>query len=75
MDTKKTKPAEAPAVPTVCVCGAEPCIVNHKKRHMVCCPKTLSCTMRSRWQKNEQAAIKEWNDIISSTKHAQREAE
>lgn len=73
MADKKTKPKEEKAVPAVCVCGADPCLVNHKKRHMACCPKIQSCALRSRWQKNEQLAIKEWNDIIENRKRELRE--
>lgn len=68
MADKETKPKEEKAVPAVCVCGAAPCLVNHRKRHMVCCPSTLSCAKRSRWWTNEQAAIKDWNTIVNSGK-------
>lgn len=62
----KAKAKDEKEVPALCVCGAEPCLVNHKKRHAVCCPKIQTCSLRSRLWTNEQLAIKDWNAVVKS---------
>ncbi len=54
----------------MCVCGKKPVIVKTKSGHMVTCPDTTRCTMRSGWRSNEQQAIKDWNVEIMSKKHS-----
>lgn len=66
--TAKDKPEKEPAAPAVCVCGRKPCIVKHKSKHMVACPDSIICSMRSRWASTEQAAIADWNIQVESAK-------
>ena len=55
-------------VPYKCVCGAT--AITSKTRHgrMVTCPNPLRCSSapRTAWNKSEDAAIVEWNTLISS---------
>lgn len=60
---KKEKPSAV-----YCICGAEPCYVKTRQGKMVCCPNTLVCAMRSRWQSSLDAAIIDWNTAIAEAK-------
>lgn len=60
---KKEKPSAV-----YCVCGAEPCYVKARQGKMVCCPNTLACAMRGRWQKSLDAAIIDWNAAVAAAK-------
>lgn len=67
---KKTKPCEQEQVVALrCICGREPCTVKHKSRYMLSCPAQNECAMRSRWQGNEQAAVKDWNLTVQAARH------
>lgn len=53
----------------MCVCGRNPVTVKYQRRFMVTCPATTHCAMRSTWETNEQAAIKNWNTQVKSARH------
>lgn len=69
MAQSKDKQEKKKETPASCVCGRIPCIVKHKSRHMITCPHTMTCAMRSRWCTNEQAAVIDWNSAVQRAKH------
>lgn len=64
---EKEKKKEKPT-PKKCVCGAEAITVKTRFGKMVTCPNPMSCShnLRTAWKKSEDAAIVEWNTLISS---------
>ena len=70
---EKTKKKEKP-VPLKCVCGGEAITVKTKHGKMVTCPNPLKCegNLRTTWQKNEDLAIVEWNNLIHTFIHEKR---
>lgn len=66
------KPKKEKLTPLPCVCGGVACTVKHGRRHMISCPNTTTCAMRSGWFSCEQLAIADWNDAVKSTAHKRR---
>ena len=55
--------------PSLCVCGRMPVTVRYQGKKMLSCPAQDKCTMRSRWCKNEQEAVKDWNATVQASRH------
>lgn len=68
-DEKKEKP-----VPINCICGATAITVKARAGHMVTCPDPMNCkaNLRTAWNKHQDLAITEWNNLIRSFKSARR---
>ena len=62
---KKKKEA---IIPVKCVCGKNACVVKMRALKMVSCPNPERCrgNLRSAWNRNEEAAIVEWNNLVES---------
>lgn len=60
---KKEKP-----VPVCCICGKQGVTVRSRAKKMVSCPDPVNCVgnFRTKWNSSEDAAIVEWNTLISS---------
>jgi len=68
------KPKKEKEIPVPCICGAVPCTVKHGRRHMLSCPNTTSCSMRSRWFNNQQLAVIDWNNAVKSARQERRQS-
>ena len=68
-EKKKEKP-----VPEKCVCGAAAITVKARNGHMVSCPDPMNCNanLRTTWNKHQDLAIVEWNNLVCSFRHARR---
>lgn len=55
--------------PVLCTCGRMPVTVRYQGKKMLSCPAQDKCTMRSRWCKNEQEAIRDWNATVQASRH------
>ena len=64
---KKNEKKEKPT-PKRCVCGETAITVKTRLGHMVSCRNPLKCVtnLRTTWRKSEDAAIVEWNTLVSS---------
>lgn len=62
------KESKKEIVPVWCVCGKDACVVKMKGLKMVSCPNPERCrgNIRSTWNRNEEAAIVEWNNLVES---------
>lgn len=60
---KKEKP-----VPRKCVCGATAITVKTRSGKMVTCPNPMRCegNLRTSWNRSEDQAIAEWNNLVST---------
>lgn len=63
----KAKKKEKPT-PKRCVCGSEAAYVKTRSGKMYTCPNPLGCkaNLRTRWNKNKDQAIVEWNGLVDS---------
>lgn len=66
------KPKKEKETPLPCICGGVPCTVKHGRRHMISCPNSTTCAMRSLWFSNEQLAVNDWNNTINSARNERR---
>ena len=58
--------------PSVCVCGNLPVTVKCRTGYILACPDLRHCSVRSRWTKQEQAAIHEWNVAVKEARRERR---
>ena len=61
-----------------CVCGGVPVEVKTRAGKMLSCPNPARCSenLRTAWHKTEDAAVVDWNNIVSAVKfrNARRKA-
>lgn len=54
--------------PRPCICGAMPCEVKYRSRHMVSCPNTLICATRGQWKRTREEAVHSWNMAVQAAR-------
>lgn len=66
------KPKKEKETPVPCICGGAACTVKYGRRHMLTCPNTATCSMRSRWFSSEQEAVIDWNNTVKTARQERR---
>ena len=67
----KEKPKKEKPVPKNCVCGRGGILVKSRAGKMVTCPDPVNCkeNLRTMWNRHEESAIVEWNNLVDSFAH------